>query len=365
MKASLNDIDFEIKIFVGGAHLLKRFGKTIDAIKSDGFTNISTIAYLKEDDDTSSDFAHSYYRAVKQFVYVLDDNQPDFVFILGDRWEMLALATSASLLGIPIAHHSGGDVTQGSSDNQIRFSITSLAHLHFVSLPIHKRRLLKMGEENWRIFVTGEPALCNNKNIKIDGEKLLKKLDIKIDENFVLATYHPTTYEKYNFEDQVALFIAGLDYIKETIILTIPNPDPGCELIISKLIKYAEKKTNVKIIKNLGSTLFNAAMDRASLMIGNSSSGLLEAPSFKLPVINVGPRQDGRLKLSNVIDVPLDINQIKAAINMIATDSYKKSLQDISNPYVLDDTIEKILSGLKINKNKSELLSKTYVDRIN
>ena len=271
--AAMNDPDLLVNVIAGGAHMLKQFGHTIDNVRSDGYLNIQIVNYLNEDDNTDTDIAMAYRRAVDAFVAILKVDPPDFVFILGDRWEMLAVASAASLLRIPIAHHSGGDITQGSLDNQNRYVITSFSHLHFVSLPQHKERLIRMGEERWRVSVTGEPALTMLHDYDFSKTDFRSELNLSPKDKFVLATFHPTTYENQPLIKQINLFVEALDLIKNNIILTAPNADPGCGLIITVLSEYARKRNNVHLFENLGIKIFYAAMVDALFMIGNSSSG--------------------------------------------------------------------------------------------
>ncbi len=352
---------FDVKLIAGGSHLLERFGKTIEGIQEDGFSSLEVADFLREEDDSDADIAASYARAVEVFVKIFSADPPDCVFILGDRWEMMAVASAASMLRIPIAHHSGGDITQGSSDNQTRYVLSELAHLHFTALEDHRLRLIKRGEEEWRVTVTGEPALTELKNIAQDAPDVRSALGLGGDEDFVLATFHPTSYDSSAPEEQIAGFIKVLDLIENTIVLTAPNPDPGSGSFFEVLRSYANAHPRVHLFESLGKNYY-AAMAAAKFMIGNSSSGLWEAPSFGLPVVNIGPRQDGRERGGNVIDAPLDIDEIGKAIAKASDPAFRKSLQGGTNPYVMDNTIERILSVLKQDKPKAELLAKKLVD---
>lgn len=359
--AALKDSSIDAKIIVGGSHLLARYGHTIVQIKKDGLPVHDTADFLSENDDSPQELAMAYAKAAAEFVRIFSQGKPDYIFIVGDRWEMLSVATAASLLQIPIVHHSGGDITQGSSDNQTRYAITSLAHLHLVALPQHHKRLLKMGEEGWRVFTTGEPALTHLTNYTDKAGSIHERLNLKPSTPFVLATFHPTSFDTLPAEKQIEVFLRALGGIKDHIIITAPNPDSGSEVFLKKLRAYADSHDHVQLFDSLGTENYYAAMAQAKYMIGNSSSGLWEAPSFNLPVINVGSRQQGRTHGDNVVNVSLDEIEIKAAIHKVTRPDFKAGLSG-KNPYVQENTLEDILNVLKKSYDKAELLAKRFVD---
>ncbi len=362
VRAALADGAIDAKLIAGGSHLLARYGNTIEEIKKDGLAVHAVADFLAENDDTPAEFAHAYARAVAAFVRIFTAGHPDYVFVVGDRWEMLAVVSAASMLQIPVVHHSGGDITQGSADNQTRYALTCLSHLHLVALPQHRERLLAMGEEDWRVITTGEPALTELATYKQSVPDIHKALRLTPGEAFVLATFHPTSFDKLPPEKQIDTFLKALDSITDTIVLTAPNPDSASDLFYRKLQEYAAKHRHVRLRESLGSGQYYAAMAAAKYMIGNSSSGLWEAPSFALPVINIGPRQQGRVHGANVVNVPLDVADITAAIQQVSDPAFRKKLSAKDNPYVRPDTLELILSCLKQKYDKAELLAKRFVD---
>lgn len=361
--AAKKDPALEMRLIAGGSHILKRFGNTIDDISQDGLPISHLVDFLKEEDNSDTDMASAYARAVSGFVDLFcREPQPECIFIVGDRWEMLAVASAASMLRIPIAHHSGGDITQGSADNQTRYALTILSHLHFVALEDHARRLTEMGEEKWRITVTGEPALESLLSAANETDDLYAFLGINSHAPFVLATFHPTSYDDQPLLAQIEVFIESLDMIKDMIVLTAPNPDPGSRFFFDMLSNYAARHENIRFVENLGSSRYYAAMSCARFMIGNSSSGLWEAPSFGLPVVNMGRRQDGRIRGKNVIDTRLNLEEIRRAIAKASSLDFRNSLIGETNPYVQSGGIGKILSALKQNQDKSRLLAKVFMD---
>lgn len=350
------------KVIAGGAHSLKRFGNTVDAVRADGYAEVETVDFLREEDGSDADMAAAYARAMQGFVDLLSRDMPDMVFVVGDRWEMLAPVTAASLLRIPVAHHSGGDITQGSADNQTRYALTTLSHLHFTALEEHAERLVRMGEEAWRVAVTGEPALLGLAKAAAGTSAFRAAFSLREDEPFALATFHPTSYDGLPPEEQIGIFIRALDEVKGAVVLTAPNPDPGNAAFHARLAEYAKGNPRVRLVAALGAERYYAAMAGARLMIGNSSSGIWEAPSFGLPVVNIGRRQEGRVRGGNVADADLDPAAIREAIRKAEDPRFREGLKDRSNPYVKADAVERILAGIKSGRSKAELLAKVLVD---
>ena len=223
--AAVADAGIDARIIAGGSHCLARYGNTIEQIRADGLPVHAVANFLNESDDSPAELAAAYARAVAEFVRILTEQSPDSVFVIGDRWEMLAVVSAASMLQIPIIHHSGGDITQGSADNQTRYALTVLSHLHLVALPEHRDRLIRMGEEEWRVTTTGEPALTALADYAAAVPDIRAHLGLAPGEPFVLATFHPTSFDAHSPEEQVALFLQALDAVPCTIILTAPNPD--------------------------------------------------------------------------------------------------------------------------------------------
>ena len=360
IRAALADGELDVTVVAGGSHLLARFGRSIDEIAADGIAVNRVVDFLEEDDDTPAELAHAYARACRDFAQLLGDEPPDLLFILGDRWEMLAAATTASLLRIPIVHHSGGDITQGSADNQNRYALSALAHLHLVALEQHRDRLVRLGEEDWRVVCVGEPALTEVE-LAYAGD-IHRELGLTPSVPFVLATYHPTSFDDLDFEAQVRFFISALELIDMDIVVTAPNPDAGSKTIYRELHDFAARRPRVHLFENLGPARYHAAMGAAEFMIGNSSSGIWEAPSFGLPAINLGNRQRDRLRGENVIDVGFDLTAVGRAIGRVEEIRSLAALRQRRNPYCRDDTLQLILNALKQDLPRSKLLAKEFVD---
>jgi UDP-hydrolysing UDP-N-acetyl-D-glucosamine 2-epimerase len=362
IQLAAKDSAFNVKVVAGGSHLLKRFGSSIQQIERDGIKIDKTISFLEESDDSHYDMAKALGRAYPQFVEYFNELKPDYIFILGDRWEVLASSTAAALLQIPLIHHSGGDITQGSLDNQTRYLLTIQSHLHLVALQEHRDRLIAMGEEEWRVIYAGEPALADIQTYSQKVSDIRSELKLPKDCKFVLATFHPTTFDAKSLSLQSDVFLQALDAIEEEIVLTAPNPDPGSRAFFEAITAFAKKKSNVHLFENLGTNRYYAALNAAEYMIGNSSSGIWEAPSFALPVINMGDRQKDRVRAKNVIDVKLDMSEIQSALKKVKSPAFRDSLKGMANPYVHKDTLAFILNAIKKAPEKKTLLEKKLVD---
>ena len=360
IKSLRNDTDITTLVLAGGSHVLQHFGNSIEDIYKDGIEVNHVIDFLKESDNTELDIARAYSRAYDMCLEYFSSTRPQAIFILGDRWEMMAVANAASLLRIPIIHHSGGDITQGSLDNQTRYAISMLSHIHLVALEEHRERLLRMGEEEWRVICVGEPALSDIQNC--DATNICAELGLQAEATFVLACYHPTTFDELSFTEQVKFFTQVLDTIDMDIVLSAPNPDPGNLTFYETLQNYAELHANVHLRENLGAERYHAAMAAAEFMIGNSSSGIWEAPSFGLPVINIGKRQEDRFRADNVIDIDIDLDQVRHAISEVDAVRSRAGVLQKNNPYVKANTLELISEAIKQNVPRDKILAKIFVD---
>lgn len=362
IKAAKSAKLFQVSVLAGGSHLLHRFGNSIEQIKKDGIEVDFTIDFLSESDDSDNDMAEAFLRAYQGCLNYLLKEKPDCVFLLGDRWEMLAMSQAANLVRVPIIHHSGGDITQGSLDNQTRYTLTTQAHIHLTALEEHRERLIAIGEEEWRVTTVGEPALTEVTSQADGVEDIYKELGFESEEKFVLATFHPTTFESASLEKQIDIFLKTLDLVPETIVLTAPNPDPGSKAFFDKLFQYVESNNRIHFFENLGAKRYYASMRAAEYMVGNSSSGIWEAPSFKLPVLNMGSRQKDRLRADNVLDVDLDIEKIEIGLKKIRSLKFKEQLKKIENPYVKENCLELILKCIQESFLRDNLLMKKFID---
>lgn len=362
MRAIEADPDLQLHVLVGGMHLSPEFGNTVKEIEADGFAIQDRIEMLQSA-DTAQAIAEAIGLGTMGLASSFTRLKPDILVIVGDRFELMAAAAAAVSFGLPLAHISGGDVTEGALDNQVRHAITKLSHLHFVSMEEHAIRLRQMGEENWRVFVTGDPALDSLREMRLlSREELGTALGMELDPPVVVVTYHPTTLGTVSPEEEVDCLLDVLAPLEATFVLTYPNADPGNRVIIESITQFASSRPRAKCYNSVGQLQYYSLLSHADLMVGNSSSGIWEAPSFRLPAVNVGDRQRGRLRAGNVIDTQVDAQSIAAAVDRALTVDFRASLSGIVNPYGDGHAAERICGVLKEVAIDSRLLQKSFVD---
>ena len=342
---------FSNELICGGSHLLSRYGNSFEEVKSEFKDAKAKLNFLSQMDDNPSQLVDASGRLVQQFNDYLDESAPDAVFIVGDRWELLPIAFASFLRRIPLIHHSGGDITQGSMDNQLRYSVTNLANLHFVAIDEHRRRLIQTGEEEWRINVVGEPALEN-------AEKIVNTP--KNENLHTLATFHPCVADHLDIPSQVDFFIKCLKSIEGKIIVTGPNPDAHSEIVYIKLKSFVANHPNVEFRENLGAQYYEV-LKNSLLIIGNSSSGIWEAATFGVPVINIGTRQEGRTRQANIIDISYDYESFKSAVNQVKALKFQQTIRHMQNIYFQKNSVKKIYSVVKKEINNPNLLKKRVI----
>jgi UDP-hydrolysing UDP-N-acetyl-D-glucosamine 2-epimerase len=325
--------DVRLLLFVAGAHLVPEFGLTVREIEADGWPVAECVDML-EPDDSPEAVAGATGRGVQGFARAYAKHRPDLVVLLGDRFEMLAAAVAALPFALPVAHIHGGEVTEGAMDNQIRHAISKLAHLHFASAPIHAERLARMDEEPWRIHMVGAPGLDRLRGRPLlSREELARQLDLPARGPWILVTFHPVTLEHQDTTRHVEELVAALEAAPGTLVVTYPNADPAGRTIIAALEAFARRSTRVRLQPTLGEDVYLALLEHADVMVGNSSSGLIEAPSFGLPTVNIGSRQRGRLRGDNVIDVGYGRDEIARGLSAALASGLRSRLRARPNPY--------------------------------
>jgi len=325
--------DLELRLLVAGMHLAASFGRTMDTISADGWAIAEQIPML-EDSDTPEAVAASTGRGVARFAHAYARQRLDLVVVLGDRFEMLSAAVAALPFALPVAHIHGGEASEGAMDNQIRHAITKLAHLHFASAPEHARRLAAMGEEAWRIHTVGAPGLDRLRAFTpMSRADVATALRLPPAGPWLLVTFHPVTLEYGDTAAHVDELLAALDKVDATLVVTYPNADTAGRIIIQRLEEFARHSLRVRLARSLGDRLYLSLLRHADAMVGNSSSGLIEAPSFALPVVNVGGRQRGRLRGANVVDVGPERDEILRGIQTVLAPGVRRRLEGLPNPY--------------------------------
>lgn len=334
----------ELQLIVTGAHLSEKYGHTVNEIIDDGFNIDDKISILMD----SSNMAKEMGILMVQLSHTLGRLKPDILLILGDRYEIFAASSVAMAMNIPIAHISGGEITEGAMDEQIRHAITKMAHIHFPGSAIYAENIIKMGEESWRVHNVGDPGIENIKTTNLLNKmQLQQELGVEVDEDTLLVTYHPVTLEIENLEMQIDNLIKALDKVNKKMIITYPNSDNGGNLIIYKLEEFKKKNNNVYLYKNLGTLKYLSVMNLCGTIVGNSSSALVEAPFLKKPVVNIGNRQKGRLMADNIICCSNNCDDIEKSIKKSLSIEYKEKVKHIKSLYGEGNTSDEIVKVLE------------------
>ena len=340
-----NSNKLQLQLIATTAHLSSDFGLTYKLIEEDGFFIDEKINNLLSS-DTNSSIAKSTSLATFLLSDSFDRLRPDMVLLLGDRYETHAAATTAMLMNNPIAHIHGGEVTEGAVDEQIRHSITKMSYLHFCSTEVYRRRVIQMGEDPARVFNYGAPGIDNITSLKlVKKEDLEELLNWKLTSNFALFTYHPVTLDNINLKNNIKSILASLKKTNINILFTYANADSGGRVINREIEVFCKKNTlKYKVVKSLGQTKYLSAMKYSKLLIGNTSSGIIEAASFAKPVVNIGDRQKGRLANENVINCQID--SLSDSISLALSDDFLAKCKTINNIYGSGSTSEKIVNEL-------------------
>jgi len=356
------DPDLRLHLIVSGAHLAPGFGLTVNTIQADGFEIGERIEMLLASDSPEG-VAKSIGIGVIGFAQAYARFRPDILLVLGDRFEMHAAALATLPFNIPIAHIHGGEVTQGVMDDALRHSLTKLSHLHFVSTPEYAQRVAQLGEEAWRITVSGAPSLDNLRAMALPTrEQLETQFGFCLQPAPLLVTFHPVTLEIEQTEWQIAELTAALNLLEVPVIFTMPNADTRNGIIRHHIAEYVRVHSSAWCVENFGTQNYFGVIQFAAAMVGNSSSGIIEAPSFKLPVVNIGTRQDGRMRAANVMDVGYARDEIVAGVQRAIAPAFREQLCDLANPYGDGHAAERIVARLKSAALDDRLIRKVFCD---
>lgn len=351
---------FDLSVIATGSHLEKKYGFSLKNIIKDGYKKLYKIKLSLSNDEVEN-ITKSTAIGILKFSKKLKQINPDIILILGDRYEIFSCAISASFLKIPIAHFNGGEVTSGAFDEWIRHSITKMSTIHFVANKKYKKRVIQLGENKKNVFNVG--GLSSDNVLKT---KILKKKEIEKICNFsffsknILVTFHPVTLGSSNSEKYFREIIAALEKLKKTLIIfTFPNADNDNLSIINMIKKFVKKNKNAKYFTSLGRQKYLSIMNNCDLVLGNSSSGLLETPYFNIPTINVGNRQEGREKANTVYDCKTDRNKILRLIKLLNKNKLRgNNIKDLYGIGNTSENVIKILSNKKLDLN----IKKKFVD---
>lgn len=360
MKEIEQDKELQLQIVVTGMHLSPEFGLTYRVIEQDGFTIDAKVEMLLSS-DTAVGITKSLGLGVIGFSEVLNQLQPDILVLLGDRYEILAVAQAALIAKIPIAHIAGGDTTEGAFDESIRHSITKMSHLHFVTNEVAAQRVRQMGENPAHVYNVGSPGIDYIKRMQLLGRKEIEKLlNFKFKQKNLLITFHPVTLDSALADAQFKELISALNMLGDEVglIFTKPNADTEGRSIIKMLDDYVVGHPNAKAYISLGQQLYLSLMSQVDAIVGNSSSGLYEAPSFKKPTVNIGDRQKNRLQAASVLDCSAQASEIARTIK----EALVKDCSSVTNPYGDGNSSERIITILKKIESPKQLLKKHFYE---
>lgn len=360
MKGIDADQDLQLQVIVTGMHLSPEFGSTYKEIEND-FKIDKKIEMLLTS-DSSIGVSKSLGLAINPFAKAYEELNPDLVVVLGDRYEIFAAATSAMICKKILVHLHGGESTEGAYDEAIRHSITKMSHLHFTSIDDYRKRVIQLGEHPERVFNVGALGLDNIRKLKLlNQEDLEKSLNFKFREKNILVTFHPVTLENNTSADQFKFLLAAVDSLKETgVILTMANSDTNGKIINKMIEEYVRTNENSIAFKSMGQLRYLSALQFVDTVVGNSSSGILEVPSFNIGTINVGDRQKGRIKTSSVIDCEPKTKNIISAFDKAYSDEFKLSIKNLKSPFGDGRASEKIIEIIRNVKLKGLLKKKFY-----
>ena len=361
MKAIQANLKTQLSVCVTGMHLSPEFGMTYQQIEEDGFEINGKVEMLLSS-DTSVGVTKSMGLGLIGFADFYERTRPDWVLVLGDRYEILSAVTAAMIAKIPIAHCHGGEATEGLIDEAIRHSITKMAHLHFTSTEEYRQRVIQLGEQPDSVYNTGALGIENiNKLALLNKKDFQKSINFNLSEINFLVTFHPVTLEKSSAEDQFNELLYSLDqFPKANVIFTKPNADNDGR-ILNDLIDNYVKTNYLRAIafNSLGQLRYLSAIEHCQVVIGNSSSGLIEVPSFKKPTINIGDRQRGRIEAESVITCEPNKKAVVESIQLAVSLSFQEKIRQITNPYGEENSSDKILKTI-LNTPLQNILKKKF-----
>ena len=340
----------DLGVFALGPHLSPEFGSTLNEIERDGFPIKARIECLLSS-DTDTGMAKTIGIAILTLADALTSWRPDLLLLIADRYEMLAPACTALALRIPMAHIEGGEVSQGAIDDHVRNALTKLAHIHFTSTDTARRRVIAMGEEPWRVHRAGAPSLDHlRRSTLLNRAALEARLGVSLIAPAILAAWHPVTILRDTNTEADALF-AALAQAPGQLLLVYPNADAGSHALIERTQALAATRPQTYLFVNLDAVTYWSLLGQVDAIVGNSSSGIMEAASFALPAVNIGMRQQGRERARNILDVPADTGAILAAIERALSPAFRAGLRGMANPYgdgTAATTIAEVLAAVPL-----------------
>ena len=347
----------DLKLIVLGAHLSPQFGETVKEIEKDGLPIAARLECLLSS-DSDVGMAKTLGIAVLSLADLLGQMRPDLLLLIADRYEMLAPAAVALTLRIPVAHIEGGEISEGAIDDAVRNALTKMSHVHFTSTEGARARVIAMGEEPWRVHRAGAPSLDHLRRSRLlDLNELEQRLELDLKRPTAVVAYHPVTIRRDTTQEADSLF-AALRAVDAQILFCYPNADAGSHALLQRTRAFLSTRSDARVFVNLDSVTYWSLLREVALLIGNSSSGIMEAASFALPVVNVGFRQKGRERARNVLDAEPETNAILAKITKAMSLEFRESLANMTNPYGDGHASETIVQVLTTVPLSEELIVK-------
>jgi len=354
---------FQLQVIATGYHFLSKFGSTYREILKDGF-KINARVDIRPVGDSAVALGQAMGLGVQGISRALAKLRPDLLVLLGDRYEILAAASAATLASVPIAHLHGGELTEGAYDDAFRHAITKMSHLHFVSTRVYRKRVIQMGECHTKVFQVGALGVDNVLSQEFLSRKDLEKhLKFKFQKKNILITFHPTTLESGEAAKQTDALLNALRTFPDLgMIFTMPGADKEGKVIWKKIQSFVKKSPNAKTFSALGSHIYLSVMKEMNAVVGNSSSGLLEAPVLRKPTVNIGNRQKGRLQAGNVVSCPCQTKEIQQAIRKALSPAFLRRIGKAPNPFADGGAADRIVRILQMTKLRNLALQKTFYD---
>ena len=360
MQEIKDDPELVLQVVVTGMHLSSTYGDTYKEILQDEFL-IDNRAEILNEDNSSKGVSNSIGLGIEKFGAIFDELKPDFVLVLGDRFEIFAAVISAYVALIPVIHLHGGELTEGAFDDSFRHSITKMSYLHFVATREYAKRVIQLGEQPESVIISGGLGVDVISKIKLfDKSELESKLKFNFGEKNLLITFHPTTLELSTAKEQITELLLALSKLNDTnLYFTLPNADPGSQEIKELILNFVNQNKNARSYSSLGQQTYLSCLPHMDGVVGNSSSGLMEVPSFKKGTINIGDRQRGRVQAESVINCNPYRGDILAAIVTLYSQEFQKKLLTVSNPYGTGGASKKIIAKIK-NVDTNVKLKKSF-----
>lgn len=356
-----SEASWQLQLLVTGAHLSPEFGLTYKQIEADGYT-IDVKVEMLLSSDTAEGIVKSMGLGTIGYAAAFKQLQPDLLFILGDRYEMLAITSAALIFKIPVAHIHGGEITEGAFDDAIRHAITKMSHIHFASTEVYRKRIIQLGEDPSRVFNVGAIGLDNIRNLKLlDRQQLEEQLGIRLCKKNYLVTFHPATMATVSAGTQFQALLDAIDLQEDSFfIFTKANSDTEGRTINSMIDAYVSQHPQKAVAyTSMGQLRYLSAMQIVDAVVGNSSSGIIEAPSFKKATINIGDRQKGRIQAESTVNTNVTTGEINTAFSLLSDPVFEQKLATVTNPYGDGHSTEKIIAVLK-QLDMDKLIHKTF-----